>query len=114
MLLPALKRQGNRLLALTVRPRSTLAQAADVHLDVRRANEACRCTWRPREHHRDHGDGRCLAVACWKRGFTRRRLAARTGVRWAAPAVHIADVMHTGDDVPRCRAAPRSATRCWR
>src|SRR5690554_3013361 len=41
MLLPALKRQGNRLLALTGRPRSTLAQAADVHLDVSVPEEAC-------------------------------------------------------------------------
>ena len=34
LLLPALKRQGNTVIAMTGRPQSTLAGEADVHLDV--------------------------------------------------------------------------------
>src|SRR3546814_4425621 len=41
MLLPVLKRQGNPLLAMTGRERSTLAREADVHLDVSVPAEAC-------------------------------------------------------------------------
>lgn len=40
-LLPVLKRQGNVLIAMTGRADSTLARAADVHLDVKVAAEAC-------------------------------------------------------------------------
>uniref|UniRef100_UPI002896ABD0 KpsF/GutQ family sugar-phosphate isomerase n=1 Tax=Stenotrophomonas indicatrix TaxID=2045451 RepID=UPI002896ABD0 len=34
MLLPVLKRQGNLLISMTGKPQSSLARAADVHLDV--------------------------------------------------------------------------------
>jgi arabinose-5-phosphate isomerase len=41
LLLPVLKRQGNRLVAMTGRPQSSLAREADVHLDVGVPAEAC-------------------------------------------------------------------------
>ena len=41
MLLPALRRQGNAVIAMTGRPQSTLALEADVHLDVSVPAEAC-------------------------------------------------------------------------
>ena len=41
MLLPVLKRQGNRLVAMTGRPQSTMAREADLHLDVSVPAEAC-------------------------------------------------------------------------
>ncbi|HEX2082920.1 MAG TPA: SIS domain-containing protein, partial [Xanthomonadaceae bacterium] len=41
MLLPVLRRQGNRLIAMTGRPASSLAREADVHLDVSVPAEAC-------------------------------------------------------------------------
>ena len=41
MLLPALKRKGNALVAMTGRADSTLAATADVHLDVSVPEEAC-------------------------------------------------------------------------
>ena len=41
MLLPALKRQGNPLIAMTGRATSSLAREADVHLDVSVPAEAC-------------------------------------------------------------------------
>ena len=40
-LLPVIKRMGTKLLAMTGSPESTMAQAADVHLDVSVAEEAC-------------------------------------------------------------------------
>src|SRR5690606_12569034 len=41
MLLPVLKRQGNPLISMTGRPDSSLARAAEVHLDVSVPEEAC-------------------------------------------------------------------------
>jgi arabinose-5-phosphate isomerase len=40
-ILPAIRRQGARLIAMTGNPASTLAGAADVHLDASVAQEAC-------------------------------------------------------------------------
>jgi len=40
-ILPAIKRQGARLIAMTGNPQSTLAREADIHLDAGVAQEAC-------------------------------------------------------------------------
>lgn len=40
-ILPAVKRQGARLIAMTGNPQSTLAREADIHLDAGVAQEAC-------------------------------------------------------------------------
>jgi arabinose-5-phosphate isomerase len=40
-IVPVIKRLGARLISMTGRPQSTLAQLADVHLDVGVAREAC-------------------------------------------------------------------------
>ena len=40
-ILPSIKRQGAKLIAITGRPHSTLARDADVHLDAAVAQEAC-------------------------------------------------------------------------
>jgi len=40
-LLPSLKRIGTRIVALTGNPKSTLAQGADLHIDVQVPREAC-------------------------------------------------------------------------
>ena len=40
-ILPSIKRQGAKLIAITGRPQSTLARDADVHLDAAVAQEAC-------------------------------------------------------------------------
>lgn len=45
-LLPALRRKGIALLAITGRPGSTLAREADVHLDAAVSREACPWCWR--------------------------------------------------------------------
>src|SRR5690606_18373787 len=40
-LLPVLRRQGNRVIAMTGRAGSTLARESDIHLDVNVTEEAC-------------------------------------------------------------------------
>ena len=76
-LLPALKRQGNPLLAMTGRPGSTLAAAADVHLDVSVPEEACPLHLAPTASTTaTMAMGDALAVALLEaRGFTADDLA---------------------------------------
>lgn len=107
MLLPALKRQGNRLLAMTGRPGSTLATAADVHLDVSVPEEACPLHLAPTASTTaTMAMGDALAVALLEaRGFTADDFARShpAGALGRRLLLHIGDVMHTGDDVPRVR-----------
>ena len=59
MLLPVLKRQGNVLISMTVRPQSSLATAADIHLDVSVLRGLPAGAGADLQHHRLAGDGRC-------------------------------------------------------
>jgi arabinose-5-phosphate isomerase len=108
MLLPVLKRQGNALIAMTGRPDSTLATTANVHLDVSVPAEACPLDLAPTTSTTAAlALGDALAVALLEaRGFTaddfaRSHPAGSLGRRLL---LHITDVMHAGDDVPRVRA----------
>jgi len=105
MLLPALKRQGNALLAMTGRPASTLAQAADVHLDISVPEEACPLHLAPTSSTTaSMAMGDALAVALLEaRGFTADDFARShpAGALGRRLLLHIADVMHTGGDIPR-------------
>lgn len=108
MLLPVLKRQGNRLIAMTGRPASSLAREADVHLDVSVPAEACPLALAPTSSTTASlAMGDALAVALLDaRGFTaddfaRSHPAGSLGRRLL---LHIADIMHAGDDVPRVHA----------
>ncbi|TWT19112.1 KpsF/GutQ family sugar-phosphate isomerase [Luteimonas marina] len=111
MLLPALKRQGNALLAMTGRPASTLAQAADVHLDISVPEEACPLHLAPTSSTTaSMAMGDALAVALLEaRGFTADDFARShpAGALGRRLLLHIADVMHGGDDIPR---VPENAT----
>jgi len=105
MLLPVLKRQGNLLISMTGRPQSSLARAADIHLDVSVPNEACPLALAPTSSTTASlAMGDALAVALLDaRGFTaddfaRSHPAGSLGRRLL---LHITDVMHTGDDLPR-------------
>lgn len=105
MLLPVLKRQGNPLVAMTGRPGSTLAQAADAHLDVSVPAEACPLALAPTSSTTASlAMGDALAVALLEaRGFTADDFARShpAGALGRRLLLHIADVMHGGDDVPR-------------
>ena len=105
MLLPVFKRQGNALLAMTGRPGSTLALEADVHLDVSVPAEACPLALAPTSSTTASlAMGDALAVALLEaRGFTADDFARShpAGALGRRLLLHIVDVMHAGDDVPR-------------
>lgn len=108
LLLPVLRRQGNRLIAMTGRPGSSLAREADVHLDVSVPAEACPLALAPTSSTTASlAMGDALAVAVLEaRGFTADDFARShpAGALGRRLLLHIADVMHAGDDVPRVRA----------
>jgi arabinose-5-phosphate isomerase len=108
VLLPVFKRQGNVVVAMTGRPGSTLATTADVHLDVGVPAEACPLDLAPTTSTTATlALGDALAVALLEaRGFTaddfaRSHPAGSLGRRLL---LHITDVMHSGDEIPRVHA----------
>ena len=105
MLLPVLKRQGNKLITMTGRPSSTLAREADVHLDVSVPAEACPIDLAPTSSTTASlAMGDALAVALMEaRGFTADDFARShpAGALGRRLLLHIADIMHGGDEVPR-------------
>ena len=104
-LLPVRARQGNKLIALTGRPQSTLARQADAHIDASVPAEACPLDLAPTSSTTAAlvlGDA--LAVALLEaRGFTADDFARShpAGALGRRLLLHIRDVMHTGDAVPR-------------
>lgn len=108
MLLPVLKRQGNTLIAMTGRPGSTLARQADVHLDVSVPAEACPLALAPTSSTTAAlALGDALAVALLEaRGFTAHDFARShpAGSLGRRLLLHITDVMHAGDAVPKVQA----------
>ncbi len=105
LLLPALKRQGNVVLAMTGREHSTLAREADVHLDVAVPVEACPLQLAPTSITTAAlAMGDALAVALLEaRGFTADDFARShpAGALGRRLLLHITDVMHVGNDVPK-------------
>ena len=106
-ILPVLKRLGVRLIAFTGNPGSTLARHADVHIDVGVQREACPLGLAPTSSTTAAlvmGD--TLAVSLLEsRGFTREDFARShpAGQLGRRLLLHIRDVMHTGDEIPRVR-----------
>jgi len=105
MILPVLKRQGNVLISLTGKPGSSLANAADVHLDVSVPEEACPLGLAPTSSTTAAlvmGDA--LAVSLLEaRGFTADDFARShpAGALGRRLLLHISDIMHAGSEVPR-------------
>ncbi len=103
-LLPVLARQGNRLIAITGRPQSTLARQADAHIDASVPAEACPLDLAPTSSTTVAlvlGDA--LAVALLEaRGFTADDFARShpAGALGRRLLLHIRDVMQTGEAVP--------------
>ena len=104
-ILPPLKRLGVTLIAMTGNSGSTLARHADIHIDVSVAQEACPLGLAPTSSTTAAlvmGDA--LAVALLEtRGFTREDFARShpAGQLGRKLLLHIRDIMHGGDDVPR-------------
>lgn len=102
--LPLIKRMGIPLVSMTGNPRSTLAQAADVHLDVSVESEACPLDLAPTSSTTAAlvmGDA--LAIALLEaRGFTAEDFAFSHpgGALGRKLLLKVEDIMHTGDRIP--------------
>jgi arabinose-5-phosphate isomerase len=103
-ILPVIKRQGIPLIAITGNPNSSLAGQANVHLDAGIPAEACPLGLAPTASTTAAlvmGDA--IAIALLEaRGFTsddfaRSHPAGSLGRRLL---LHIADIMHTGENIP--------------
>ena len=105
-LVPQVKRLGSPLLAMTGQPRSALAAAADVHLDVSIREEACPLGLAPTASTTAAlamGDALAMALV-ERRGFTVDDFAVlHPGGRLGKKLLRVEDVMHTGDAVPRVK-----------
>ena len=103
-ILPLVKRMGARLLSMTGKPGSTLAQAADAHLDVSVTEEACPLNLAPTASTTATlAMGDALAVALLEyRGFTAEDFALShpSGSLGKRLLLRVSDVMHVGEEVP--------------
>ena len=103
-ILPVVKRMGARLLSMTGNPESTMARAADVHLDISVAEEACPLNLAPTASTTATlAMGDALAVALLQmRGFTAEDFARShpSGSLGKRLLLRVSDVMRTGDRVP--------------
>ena len=103
-ILPSIKRQGAKLIAMTGRPQSTLARDADAHLDAGVAQEACPLNLAPKASTTAAlALGDALAVALLDardfgaEDFARSHPGGALGRRLL---IRMRDVMRTGTDVP--------------
>jgi arabinose-5-phosphate isomerase len=103
-LVPQVKRLGSPLVALTGNPRSPLAGAADIHLDVSIRQEACPLGLAPTASTTAAlamGDALSMALL-ERRGFTVEDFAVlHPGGRLGKKLLRVEDAMHAGDEIPR-------------
>jgi arabinose-5-phosphate isomerase len=109
-LLETIKRLGLRMITLTGRPRSTIACASDVVLDVSVKEEACSLNLAPTASTTAAmAMGDALAVALLdRRGFSHGDFAAlHPGGRLGKKLLRVENLMHSGDDMPRVRVTAK-------
>jgi arabinose-5-phosphate isomerase len=110
-LLPLLKRLKVPLISLTGNPSSTLAEFADINLDVAVEKEACPLGLAPTSSTTASlAMGDALAVAMLQaRGFTEQDFALSHpgGSLGRRLLLRVSDIMHTGEAIP---VVPKSAT----
>jgi arabinose-5-phosphate isomerase len=103
-ILPVIKRLGAKLVSMTGNARSTLAKAADAHLDVSVSEEACPLNLAPTASTTATlAMGDALAVALLKnRGFTAEDFARShpSGSLGKRLLLRVSDVMREGDQIP--------------
>lgn len=108
-ILPLVKRMGAKLITMTGKPESTLAKAADVHLNIRVSEEACPLNLAPTASTTATlAMGDALAVALLEsRGFTAEDFARShpSGSLGKRLLLRVADVMHEGDAIPSVTAS---------
>lgn len=103
-LLESVKRLGVRLITLTASPRSILAEASDVVLDIAVKEEACSLNLAPTASTAAAlAMGDALAIALLeRRGFKEQDFAAlHPGGRLGKKLRRVEALMHSGEDVPR-------------
>ena len=107
-ILPLVKRLGAKLISMTGKPQSTLARAADAHLNVHVSEEACPLNLAPTASTTATlAMGDALAVALLEsRGFTAEDFARShpSGSLGKRLLLHVEDVMHSGPAVPAVSA----------
>ena len=103
-IVPVIKRQGARLISLTGNPKSSLALAADAHLDGSVAKEACPMGLAPTTSTTAAlvlGDALAMALLDAKgfgeEDFARSHPGGSLGRRLLT---HVRDIMHTGTKMP--------------
>lgn len=106
-LLPLLKRLGIPIIAMTGNETSTLATAADVHLNISVSEEACPLDLAPTASTTANlvmGDALAIALL-EQRGFTAEDFAFTHpgGTLGRRLLTRVSDVLVTGDDVPRVK-----------
>ena len=103
-ILPLVKRMGTRLVSMTGKPTSTLARAADVHLDVGVTEDACPLNLAPTASTTATlAMGDALAVALLKsRGFTAEDFARShpSGSLGKRLLLRVSDVMRSNGEIP--------------
>lgn len=106
-ILPIIKRMGVKLVAITGNLESTLAQQADARIDVSVDKEACPMNLAPTASSvAAMAMGDALAIAVFEsRGFTEQDFARAHpgGVLGRRLLLYVADVMHTGEQIPVVR-----------
>jgi len=109
-LLPSIKRLSVPLVSMTGGPRSTLATASDVHLDVAIRVEACPMGLAPTASTTAAlamGDALGMALV-ERRGFTIEDFAVlHPGGRIGKKLVRVEELMHSGSQLPRVRPEAR-------
>ena len=107
-IIPIIKRLGAPLISMTGKPESSLAREANINLDVGVDKEACPLGLAPTASTTVAlvmGDA--LAVALLEsRGFTEEDFALSHpgGSLGRRLLLHVSDIMHQGEDVPRVRS----------
>ncbi len=104
-LLPVIKRLGVPLITLTGVPGSTLADAATINIDVSVKQEACPLGLAPTASTTAAlSMGDAIAIALLEaRGFNSEDFALSHpgGILGRRLLIHVNDIMHTGDEMPR-------------
>ncbi len=106
-LLPALKRLGVTIIAITGKPESTLAVIANIHIEISVQQEACPLGLAPTSSTTAAlvmGDA--LAIALLEaRGFTAQDFALSHpgGALGKRLLLHVDSLMHTGNDIPKVK-----------
>jgi arabinose-5-phosphate isomerase len=102
-LMEVLKRLGVPLVAMTSHPDSTLAEAADVHLDLGVRREACPMNLAPTASTTASlalGDALAMAVSV-RKGFREEDFARlHPGGKLGKRFLEVGDLMHTGEQIP--------------